>query len=924
MKKMISLFLSLIFLSTYISTVCAEESSVIPELNTELLENGDFEYIPVKSKDWSPFKGEWENNPYLSYLSDPLNENNHCIKLSDFKGTDGRVSNPWVKQEVNVIPGAKYILKADVYSEKEINQISSENGYALIKLEFFNQNSGESKLGSYQTTEKRWMSVSHEIEVPATASGMRILLRQQGVGHIYFDNVSLKLMEVPKAIHIETDEVFYYSDHVAPILVTATINTAAYPAFAEKNIDFCMKKGGEAVSDVISVSSEDNVASFSFPIALLKDKQSEYTIEARIHGYSDPICATTHKIYKYDRPKTLGSDGTYYKMKQNQKTGILERTNDVVQPVFAYRYRDYQFDLGIPNGIIIAQLAMPTNRDGSYYEIDKTIEYLNTALDNAKNKGAMCMIALYRNGKPAGHEDNYAVTERVVQEFCNHEALFAWMVMDETFNHFAKPHEDLRKSYVLIRNNDPNHPVYLCEASSRLVEAGRYADILCVDPYPASLEDLYDNNPGSPYLSAAVYPAEKVADAVKAVNGNKPVYSLLQAFRWADSHPDYFPTGDEMRNMLYQSFIAGASGIGFFKFDNSDGSLDLNQTPLWEYITEFSQNELKDAFDTYVYNKNPIFSSIKNEDYLVSSFYKNNVLHVIVLNRRKTEEKIAVHLINTQGTEEVVSFSGFCASGSKDTVVKGDNILTACVPPGGAALYKIIPDKIRSLSSYVDFENEITDLSGGSICREDNGNQYLNAETVSKVFIPSNLKNGTYRLVFKFKSAMALSPQVNVFGIKKDTAEGNATIETSAVDALGEFTENTWIEYTCNFEMPNISFSKMEIAFTGDGEYDDIRILPAKEILLYQNGKEVFAPSPGSLSARFLNTYDKKTIFVLALYQKHENKNCELVQTNMKYALPFDESDCVLSIQIPTYSAPCFIKSFIWDPHSGLSPFSEI
>lgn len=908
MKNSFCVFLALLLLcGLYVPAEAAGEL-VHPPLNEELIINGDFSTAPDNATDWVAFGGDWTGNAYTAYVSDPLNEENHCVKVTDFKGANGKVSNPYAKQELSVVPGATYVLSARVYSDKKAAEITSENGSALIKLEFFNKGGGESKLGSYQVTGGVWIEVEHEIQVPAASTGMRILLRQQGVGHMYFDDVSLKMTKVPDAIHIETDEVFYYSDHTADGVATATLNTLAYPDLSGASVDFYLKKGSEVLAQSLSVATVESKAVFSFDTSLLSEKGVEYVIEAAVCGYTDERCNSAWKIYKYDRPKAMDESGTYYRMEKNAD-GILERTREVVYPVFAYRYRDYQFELGVPNGIVVAQLAMPQNKDGSYYDEDATVAYLQNALDNAKEKGVMCMIALYRSGKPAGNEANFNNTKRVVQEFCNHEAVFGWMVMDETFTHFSNPHEDLRKSYVLIRNIDPNHPVYLCEATTRLTEAGRYADILAVDPYPASYEDTYDNNPNSPYAAAAVFPSERVSLAVEAVGDKKPVYSLLQAFRWDDSHPDYFPTGDEMRNMLYQSLIAGASGVGYFKFDNSDGSLDLNATPLWPYITAFSQNEQTNAFDAFVYDKYPIFSDMRNDDFWAVSFVKDGTVHLVVLNRRKTEEQITVPLVSKDGTKEIRGYSAVCAAGSADTAVSGTNTLTANLPAGGAALYKITPEAYRTYSFYESFEKSTVAeyLEESMLCaRENNGNHYASAPL--SITVPALPLGEACKVAFKaMPNSDGKIPIVEI--------SGESEIQCTDAD---EPEEGKWTEYVGYFTP---SANAVQLVFDGEVAYDDIRVAPAEtEIMLFQNGLETETVSSGTVSAHLYNASETALQFFLAIYQGNGGEAVELIDCKAAVCPPGTNSDTVLSLEVPdgtNYS----VRAFAWDGVGSMKPY---
>lgn len=656
---------------------------MLPTTGEELLNGtGDFETDP--SANWSAIGG-W-GGVYVKYVTDPLHASNHCVRIED-PGVGGK--NPYIQKNITVIPGASYLLSAKLYSD----QSDSNSGEAYFNLVF--DKGGAERAGSFQgVTGDNWQSFTYNFTVPDEASLLQLAPRQKGQGYMYFDDIKLVMTDSPSALFVETDEVFYYTDHLEKGIATAEINTKAYPALSGKALNFYLKKENIVLEEELSVPTTQNIATFSFSVTEFVPKE-EYYIEVQIAGIIDPRCTVVWKIYRYDRPTCLDAGGRYYRMAKNKETATLERTNEIINPVFAYRYRDYQFEIGKKNDINIAQLAMPQNRDGSYYSDEDTIQYLKNALDNAKSKGIMCMIALYRHGEPAGSAKNINVTEKVVKEFSEHEAVFAWMVMDETFSHFAKPFEDLRTSYITIRNIDPYHPVYICEATERLEEAGRYTDILCVDPYPAPYED--DSNI---YSAAATFPGNRVALAVKAVKGKKPVYALLQAFRWEPDHANYFPTGDEMRNMLYQSLLAGASGVGYFKFDNADKTTDLNDTALWPHITTFSQNEQKNAFDAFVYKKYPIYTDVRKDDYWVVSFIKDESIYMLFMNRLKTEQTMSVSFAGEKNNAFVnYRFSSDCIAGCDAPSLNNTSSITCTLPKGGVALFRLIPQNAEMLAN---------------------------------------------------------------------------------------------------------------------------------------------------------------------------------------------------------------------------------
>jgi len=642
------------------STENKEEAEKAPEVflpglpNT--LNNGDFESDENSPNhgpwDWNPYKSEtWVENTKSVYDKTFGHNSSRSVKITNSEQGD----NPYTYQEAELIPGASYQLSAWIYIEEDMP------GYSSIKIEFYNdkpkddpdRHYSEGRMGQVKTTGKQWIQVLHSFTAPAEATTIKVYPRCYGLGTFWVDDVMLCNTVKPSGVSVTTDEVFYYSDHTEPGMATGVLNTAVYPEIAGSAIDFRLTKDGAVLAEKLGVPTQDGKATFTYDVALLTEKQAEYKIEVSAAGHTNEW-----KIYKYDRPTYLGADGVYTK------------NGKVINPIFAYRYGAAEYESGEANGVVVAQLGMPTDREG-----DALITYVKSILDKANEMNVMCMVALYRNMKPAGNEANIETTKLVVSALKDHPALFAWMVMDETFNHIPNPYEDLRKSYITIRNIDPNHPVFVAEATDKMAEAGRYVDILCIDPYPGNHD------------APETFVAQQTQKAVAAVKGRKPVYSLLQAIDWQG----YWPTGDEMRNMIYQSLMAGGSSFGYYKFRDSVGTTDLDETDVWPYITAFAQNEQQDAFDAFVYDKYPIFSNVKNEDYWAVSFVKDGVLHMVVLNRKNTAQTVNVSLANVTGSHTVGDFTAVCAAGGNGETISGNGTLCANLIPSGAALYKITP-----------------------------------------------------------------------------------------------------------------------------------------------------------------------------------------------------------------------------------------
>ena len=137
-----------------------------------------------------------------------------------------------------------------------------------------------------------------------------------------------------------------------------------------------------------------------------------------------------------------------------------------------------------------------------------------------------------------------------IEMFRDHPALLSWYIADEPDGRELSP-DSLVKTYQLIKELDPYHPVTLVLSSPR--NAGDYknvADILMTDPYPV---------PQGRMLEVKEY----VTITKTRSGGDKPVWAVPQAFggnEWWTREPN----AKEVRAMTYMALISGATGIQYF------------------------------------------------------------------------------------------------------------------------------------------------------------------------------------------------------------------------------------------------------------------------------------------------------------------------------------------------------------------------
>lgn len=191
----------------------------------------------------------------------------------------------------------------------------------------------------------------------------------------------------------------------------------------------------------------------------------------------------------------------------------------------------------------------------------------NTTVFYASNlQGVMPLLdAAHRNGirafiyptppfSVAGVETTLANAAKDIAAKKDHPALLGWYLVDEPEGIGKGAVDKTRELYQIVREADPDHPCSLVIMSPGAAAKYRACtDIMWIDPYPI---------PHAP----VTYVTDCVAGAVKAVEKDKPVWAIPQAFDWAMWHTGkingvHRPTPEEERCMTYLALVHGAKGI---------------------------------------------------------------------------------------------------------------------------------------------------------------------------------------------------------------------------------------------------------------------------------------------------------------------------------------------------------------------------
>lgn len=148
------------------------------------------------------------------------------------------------------------------------------------------------------------------------------------------------------------------------------------------------------------------------------------------------------------------------------------------------------------------------------------------------------------------------VIERYINAVKNSPALLAWYIYDEP-DCEGVPTDKIEYVANMLSLQDPSHPKLLVLCNDNILSKQYYhiPDILITDYYPLKRQGSKLNG---------------VTQRIKSVLKNdKPVWNVVQIHGKGSGGPGYGltePNFKELRNMVYQSIIAGAKSLLFFTY----------------------------------------------------------------------------------------------------------------------------------------------------------------------------------------------------------------------------------------------------------------------------------------------------------------------------------------------------------------------
>ena len=312
-------------------------------------------------------------------------------------------------------------------------------------------------------------------------------------------------------------------------------------------------------------------------------------------------------------------------------------------------------DVYIKGKQFLPKVALACNST-SYYESLKEAGFNAVTVYSGHLKGALpyleqynlkAVVPLYAGMYPAGHPAIRADMAKIVEEYKDSDLVLGWQPMDEPGMNLSRLSYDelMEASYKMIRDIDSKHPVLLVDADENLYHKHAwYSDAVLCDAYTAYGGRDYTKD----------YVIRNMEKAVAEAKG-KPVWYISGTFE----RDGYFMNADEYRNVMWQSFMAGAKGYGVYPVINvykqggttpeKEGSLP--DTALWQDMLAISaRGEMELAFRHFVEEKTVPITKYRGDTLWWETWYDNGNFYAVILNRQNTSQNANIPLKTEKGT----------------------------------------------------------------------------------------------------------------------------------------------------------------------------------------------------------------------------------------------------------------------------------
>jgi hypothetical protein len=186
--------------------------------------------------------------------------------------------------------------------------------------------------------------------------------------------------------------------------------------------------------------------------------------------------------------------------------------------------------------------------------------------DAAAKHGMHCLIGLRQAGSVDSPEKE-ELLRKIVSRFADHPGMGAYYGVDEP-QWMKHPVEPMLRAYRVIKEMDPDHPVWVNHAPRGTVEELQAYNETCdatgLDIYPIGYPPGEHSLGANKHISMV---GDHTQHIMRAAAGKKPVWNCLQIAWSGVVKPGKtltFPTFPQQRYMTYQTIINGARGVIYF------------------------------------------------------------------------------------------------------------------------------------------------------------------------------------------------------------------------------------------------------------------------------------------------------------------------------------------------------------------------
>ncbi|MDD6309129.1 MAG: S-layer homology domain-containing protein [Clostridia bacterium] len=705
-KKQIGCFiLTLCMMTSMVGALPAqaEELELLPpvEGQTNVIVNGDFETLDEAGNPtvWLPHGKAWEGNSRVSLDTSKAHSGKNSLKITETNGD----TSPWIRQVIPLTGGAVYQLSGYVFIEKGSPLLKFEGYNApIISAEnatrdeavFFHRQPDALKFstGTLKTGEWVHFTYLHTPHPNTQYAAMYFRLDGDHPGTIWYDDLSIQMVEGPSKYLADINSYNYYLSETEGTIILEP-NAEIYPNFSDWTVN-CRLLDGEEELWSKEVSFAKGKTEVHFSLAPCTDPNKEYIIETTLYDGEETEIKRASFIRRYPKPTRVADDKLW-----------RDENGEIFHPVISYHlYKLEDIDKYAKDmGINVIQMVYDYIADP-----EAALEYL----DELHKRDLKALVTLYYQNIIASDERTRDMVTEYIKAIKGHPAIWAYGTQDEPIGKNTEERM-VTDAYRLVREIDPDVPVYTIDQREWMYpQLVRNLDIMGMDNYPY----------GS--LDAMTYIYNSTSYAVDLAGiSNKPVYPILQFFARGNgkynNNPNklYCPTGDALRNMIYQSLMAGAKGFGFYAFDDYDADgVPSPKSKMADSLRSFNKLEKDLMFEYFVEGKYPTFASNynDNENARWASFVKDGEIYMVVLNKKEyTETEITIPLVSDNGLVKISSFSAEPYAGGGEAT-RGIRELNVVLGPAAATVYKIKPSvgiNLKKLIEKVEETPLFTDLT---------------------------------------------------------------------------------------------------------------------------------------------------------------------------------------------------------------------